>query len=109
MNDIKHRELGVNAEVLKTEGAVCEAVARQMAEGARKNLDVDIAVAVTGIAGAGGEVPVMPVGTVWAAVSTQNSCIAMCFHFEGNREEVRNATVREALRMIEGALSTSFA
>ena len=109
VNDIKHRELGVNAEVLKTEGAVCEAVARQMAEGARKNLDVDIAVAVTGIAGPGGEEPGKPVGTVWAAVSAQNSCEAMCFHFEGNREEVRNATVREALRMIEGALSTSFA
>lgn len=109
VNDIKHRELGVNAEVLKTEGAVCEAVARQMAEGARKNLDVDIVVAVTGIAGPGGEEPGKPVGTVWAAVSTQNSCKAMCFHFEGNREEVRNATVREALRMIEGALSTSFA
>lgn len=109
VNDIKHRELGVNAEVLKTEGAVCEAVARQMAEGARKNLDVDIAVAVTGIAGPGGEEPGKPVGTVWAAVSTQNSCETMCFHFEGNREEVRSATVREALRMIEGALSTSFA
>lgn len=109
VNDIKHRELGVDAEVLKTEGAVCEAVARQMAEGARKNLDVDIAVAVTGIAGPGGEEPGKPVGTVWAAVSTQNSCEAMCFHFEGNREEIRNATVREALRMIEGALSTSFA
>lgn len=109
VNDIKHRELGVDAEVLKTEGAVCEAVARQMAEGARKNLDVDIAVAVTGIAGPGGEEPGKPVGTIWTAVSTQNSCEAMCFHFEGNREEVRNATVREALRMIEGALSTSFA
>ena len=92
VNDIKHRELGVNAEVLKTEGAVCEAVARQMAEGARKNLDVDIAVAVTGIAGPGGEEPGKPVGTVWAAVSTQNSCKTMCFHFEGNREEVRNAS-----------------
>ena len=109
VNDIKHRELGVDAEVLKIEGAVCEAVARQMAEGARKNLDVDIAVAVTGIAGPGGEEPGKPVGTVWAAISTQYSCKAMCFHFEGNREEVRNATVREALRMIEGALSTSFA
>ena len=109
VNDIKHRELGVDAEVLKTEGAVCETVARQMAEGARKNLDVDIAVAVTGIAGPGGEEPGKPVGTVWAAVSTQNACEATCFHFEGNREEVRNATVREALRMIEGALSTSFA
>lgn len=109
VNDIKHRELSVDAEVLKTEGAVCEAVARQMAEGARKNLDVDIAVAVTGIAGPGGEEPGKPVGTVWAAVSTQNSCETMCFHFEGNREEVRSATVREALCMIEGALSTSFA
>ena len=109
VNDIKHRELGVDAEVLKTEGAVCEAVARQMAEGARKNLNVDIAVAVTGIAGPGGEEPGKPVGTVWAAVSAQNSCEAMCFHFEGNREEVRNATVREALCIIEGALSTSFA
>ena len=109
VNDIKHRELGVDAEVLKTEGAVCETVARQMAEGARKSLDVDTAVAVTGIAGPGGEEPGKPVGTVWAAISTRNACEAMCFHFEGDREEVRNATVREALRMIEGALSTRFA
>ena len=106
VNEIKHRELGVDETLLETEGAVCEGVARQMAEGVRKNLGTDIAVAVTGIAGPGGEEPGKPVGTVWAALSTQNACKTTCFHFDGNRKEVRNATVREALRMIEDALST---
>ena len=105
VNDVKRKELGVDETLLKREGAVCEEVARQMAAGARQGIGADIAVAVTGIAGPGGEEHGKPVGTVWAACATESGCEATCFHFEGNRQEVRHATVREALRMIEAALS----
>lgn len=105
VNDVKRKELGVDETLLEREGAVCEEVARQMAAGARQGIGTDIAVAVTGIAGPGGEEPGKPVGTVWAACATKSGCEATCFHFEGDRQEVRHATVREALRMIEAALS----
>ncbi len=105
VNDVKRKELGVDESLLEREGAVCEEVARQMAAGARQGIGTDIAVAVTGIAGPGGEEPGKPVGTVWAACATKSGCESTCFHFEGDRQEVRHATVREALRMIEAALS----
>ena len=105
VNDVKRKELGVDETLLEREGAVCEEVARQMAAGVRQGIGTDIAVAVTGIAGPGGEEPGKPVGTVWAACATESGCEATCFHFEGDRQEVRHATVREALRMIEAALS----
>lgn len=64
-NRVKQRVLGVEAEALETYGAVSEAVAVQMAEGVRTTLDVDVAVATTGIAGPTGGTPEKPVGTVW--------------------------------------------
>lgn len=60
----KERVLGVDHATLVAEGAVSEAVAYQMAQGALRLFDVDLAVAVTGIAGPGGGLPNKPVGTV---------------------------------------------
>lgn len=65
----KERVLGVDHATLLAEGAVSEAVAQQMAQGARRLFAADIALAVTGIAGPGGGLPNKPVGTVHIHVS----------------------------------------
>ena len=64
--------LGVSHEVLEEQTAVCEEVARQMVKGAINALNVDVAVAVTGIAGPGGGTKDIPVGTIWLAYGDAN-------------------------------------
>ena len=66
-NAAKRGLLGVDGAVIEAEGAVSEAVARQMAAGARAALAADVGVAVTGVAGPTGGTPEKPVGTVWLA------------------------------------------
>jgi nicotinamide-nucleotide amidase len=103
-NAAKVRDLGVAAATLLQHGAVSEATARAMAAGAVRVADVDIAVAVTGIAGPDGALPGKPVGMVWfaravrAAVSTLiDSRVAQ---FSGDRDAVRRQSVQYALKLI---------
>ena len=69
-NEIKTDILGVNPDDIAQYGAVSEAIARQMAEGARRISGADYAIATTGIAGPTGGSEAKPVGTVWMAVAT---------------------------------------
>ncbi|KPF45971.1 damage-inducible protein CinA [beta proteobacterium AAP51] len=66
-NEAKTSLLGVPAALIAAHGAVSEEVARAMVQGALQHAPVQLAVAVTGIAGPGGAVPGKPVGTVWLA------------------------------------------
>jgi nicotinamide-nucleotide amidase len=90
--------LGVEGRVLELEGAVSRVVARQMAEGARRQAGVDAALAVTGIAGPTGGSQEKPVGTVWFgwAVGSRPAQTEQRV-FEGDRETVRRCTVAHAL------------
>ena len=97
-NEIKIALLGVDEGTLEKSGAVCEEVALQMAQGARRALNVDVAVSATGIAGPGGGSAEKPVGTVWIAVAGDSGQAAGLYHFSGGREQVREATVRAALQ-----------
>ena len=95
----KKDALGVDARILQEAGAVSRAVALQMAEGARRRAGVDIAVAVTGIAGPDGGTLDKPVGTVWFAWSRKDHAPdAEVACFRGDRDAVRRQTVAHALR-----------
>jgi len=101
-NASKQHLLGVSEALLSQYGAVSEQVAAQMAEGALAKAKAEIAVAVTGIAGPDGGTPQKPVGLVYIAVAAKEKITKVQkFHFTGSRSEVRLATVKEALTMIE--------
>ena len=99
-NEVKHQLLGVPADTLEQFGAVSEPVARAMAEGARKALEADVAVSVTGLAGPGGDDYGNPVGTVYIGYSDENGIAAKHCLFTGDRESIRNQTIAEALQLI---------
>lgn len=99
-NEVKHRVLGVEQQLLDTLGAVSGPVAEQMAAGARRVLDADIAVSVTGLAGPGGDEYGNPVGTVFIGYCDENQNLSREYHFPGDREQVRSQAVEAALELI---------
>jgi nicotinamide-nucleotide amidase len=105
-NAAKTRMLGVPAALLEPPGpgAVSEAVARAMAEGALANSDADLAVAITGIAGPGGATPGKPVGLVHFAAA-RRGLPTRTRHavFPGDRDAVRLAAAETALVMLREA------
>jgi nicotinamide-nucleotide amidase len=103
-NEAKIDSVGVPAPTLAAHGAVSEAVALAMAEGALRQAPVQLAVAVTGIAGPGGGTPDKPVGLVWLAWGTAGHVRAARLQLAGDRTSVRQQTVHAALeRLLEAA------
>jgi len=101
-NAAKTDMLGVDAALIGQHGAVSEAVARAMAQGALARSRAQAAVAVTGVAGPGGGGPHKPVGTVWFGWATPSGIFSEVRHFPGDRASVRHATVAHALgRLVE--------
>jgi nicotinamide-nucleotide amidase len=85
-NNIKNKFLDVSEEDLLNYGAVSKQVVIQMAEGAKKMFGTDYAIATSGIAGPGGGTKQKPVGTVWFAVSSPRTTLAIKYNFGENRE-----------------------
>lgn len=104
-NEAKCELLGVPEGLIAQHGAVSEAVARAMAEGALRHSRADIAVAVTGVAGPSGGSLDKPVGTVWLAWAERGGAVhAQRAWFEGDRAAVRAATVVQALAGVRNRL-----
>ncbi len=99
-NAAKTELLGVDTGLIQSQGAVSEATARAMVQGALQRAPVQLAVAVTGIAGPGGAVPGKPVGTVWLAWGTPEQTQAELLQLSGDRNAVRSATVLAALQKL---------
>ena len=99
-NEVKHALLGVPMDLLDTVGAVSAPVAQAMAQGARKALNADVAVSVTGLAGPGGDEFGHPVGTVFIGYADERTVTARECHFSGDREQVRRQTIDAALKLI---------
>ncbi len=99
--EAKTENLGVPAALLKSDGAVSEAVAGAMAEGALANSAADIAVAVTGVAGPDGGTEEKPVGLVHIACARKGQeTISEQHQFDGDRDAVRMQSVGAALALV---------
>ena len=107
-NSVKTNVLGVSQETLDTYGAVSESTVRQMANGVRKLMNTDYAIATSGIAGPTGGTPDKPVGTVWIAWATPEGTEAKCFHFGAarEREQITLRAVTESLVHLIKSLNT---
>jgi len=104
-NKAKMQVLGVSADTLREVGAVAEATAREMAEGAIKKSAAHLTVAVTGIAGPGGSEH-KPGGRVHLATAGRGGVILHKKMDYGDigRDKVRLATIETALEMLLSAL-----
>ena len=101
---VKRNELGVSDELLVEHGAVSAEVAAAMAEGARDRLAVDVAVAVTGIAGPDGGTPEKPVGRVHIHAAGPDGALARMLDLPGEREQIRVRATVTALHLLRALL-----
>jgi len=85
-NSVKIKVLGVDAETIAQHGAVSEETVTQMAEGARKLMNTDFAIATSGIAGPDGGTPEKPVGTLWIACAMEGRTIARKIQMANQRD-----------------------
>jgi nicotinamide-nucleotide amidase len=105
-NEMKQNLLGVSEDSLHKYGAVSEQVVCEMAEGARKNLRADFAVATSGIAGPTGGTEEKPVGTVWIAIATPGKTISEKYIFGDNRERNIIRSSQTALQLLRKTIIT---
>jgi nicotinamide-nucleotide amidase len=103
-NAAKEKFLGVRAETLQLHGAVSEAVAREMAAGARETFGADFAIAVTGIAGPGGGTADKPAGTVFMALADASGTVVEHRLNAYERTTFKELTAWQALEMLRRRL-----
>jgi nicotinamide-nucleotide amidase len=100
---------GVNPALIEAHGAVSAEVARAMAEGGLAHAPVDLAIAVTGIAGPDGGSREKPVGLVYLAVASKSggTLVRECRFGNVGRTAIRLASVRSAVELARQAVSAT--
>jgi len=103
-NEAKQKFIGVKSETLAAHGAVSEAVAHEMAEGARRETGADYALSVTGIAGPGGGSEAKPVGTVFIGFASKDETFVLKQFNPVDRETFKHVTGTQALEILRRKL-----
>lgn len=108
-NEVKEQVLGVKHDTLLRYGAVSEQTVLEMANGVRRLMHADYAIATSGIAGPDGGTPDKPVGTVWIAWATPEATTAKCYHFgmAREREQITQRAVTAAIVELIKSLNTN--
>jgi nicotinamide-nucleotide amidase len=106
-NRSKTEMLGVPESTIAEHGAVSEAVASAMADGARRLAGSAVGVGITGVAGPGGGTPSKPVGTVAVAVVTPDGRRLRTFQFLGTREQIKFQSAQGALDLLRVLMADS--
>jgi nicotinamide-nucleotide amidase len=104
-DEVKARELDVSRDVLTRHGAVSAEAAAAMVSGARAQLQADVAVAVTGIAGPGGGSEAKPVGLVYLCAEGPDGRLARELTLPGDREAIRGRAAAAALHLVRELLA----
>ena len=104
-NALKQKLANVSKESIEQYGAVSEQVAKEMAEGGRLKLGVDVCISTTGVAGPTGGSEEKPVGMVWIAIATCDQIVAHKFQFSQHRERNIHMTSLCALNLLKNMLS----
>ena len=102
--EIKVSVLGVSWDTLNKHGAVSRETVLEMARGARRVLNADVAVSVSGIAGPGGGTDDKRVGTTWVGLAAPDGEWAREYHFSGTRMQNKASAATEALKFVVGYL-----
>jgi nicotinamide-nucleotide amidase len=105
-NHVKESALGVPGAVLEEHGAVSAEAAAAMANGARERLGVDVAVAVTGVAGPGGGSEEKPVGLVFAHAAGPDGEKAVRTELPGDRDMIRGRATAASLHLARRLLES---
>jgi len=100
-NEVKIALLGVEKATIENYGAVSEQTAREMAQGGRRLLAVDICVSDTGIGGPSGATPEKPVGLFFLGLAAEDESLSQKHAFQGNREENKRDAAEAALNMLK--------
>ena len=99
-NEVKENMLGVSRETLDRFGAVSEETVKQMAKGAMAQLNVDYALATSGIMGPDGGTEEKPVGTVWIAVANKEKTETLKLNLRFDRQRNIAMTAANALNFL---------
>ena len=99
-NDVKQHVLGVKSETLEMHGAVSEQTVVEMANGALNVLDVDYALAVSGVLGPNGGTERVKVGTVWMAVADRSRHYVREFRFFYDRERNKEMAAKMGMLLL---------
>jgi nicotinamide-nucleotide amidase len=97
--------LEVDAEIVSKFGVISSEVAEAMAEGAIKNSQAQLSIAITGIAGPKGGTKAKPVGLVYIASHYEGSTVCEECRFAGDRQAIRGQAVQHALKLMISMIS----